>query len=104
MNIIRFVINEFGDNGQVSFDKETFRYMKSGVILTSTATIHLYFQTQGELYTHDEIQLTVDRNLLSTLISELMTEINKSGNTTIRHSQSKGLYKHLTAITYVAST
>ena len=109
MNIIRFVINEHGDTGQYAFNKELFRYLVQVLVTSPTgfASINLYFQTQGELYTHDLIQLTVASPYKSAIIEKLINDLSKEGNTTIRTtppSTEPGLYKHISAIAYTAST
>ena len=112
MGIIHFILTEEGDatsrTGQYAFNKELLRYISQLSVGLSTTIIQLYFQTQGELYTHDVINIQVLSPYKTVVIQKLIEDLCKSGGTTIRdntnsHVVEKGVYKHILDITYTAS-
>lgn len=115
MGIIHFILSENGDaganSGQYAFKKDLFRYLIQAIVTSPTGltSIILYFQTQGELYTHDNIQLTVASQYKTVVIQQLIKDLCKDGSITIRDSSShtfdtKSVYKHISDISYTAST
>ena len=114
MGIIHFILDEKGDagssTGQYAFNKESFRHLSQVIVLTPTGTanITLSFQTQGELYTHDVITLQIKAPYKTVVIQKLIEDLCKEGTTTIRqnddYTAEKGVYKHISDISYSAST
>ena len=112
MGIIHFIFTEEGEagssTGQHAFNKELFRYLSQITVGSSSTIVNLYFQTQGELYTHDVINIQVLSPYKTVVIQKLIEDLCKSGTTTIRHNNShaveKGVYKHISAMSYTAST
>jgi hypothetical protein len=76
---------------------------------SSTTSIQLHFQTQGELYTHDVITIQISLPYKTVVIQKLMEDLCKDGSITIRDSSghtfdTKSVYKHIKDISYTAST
>tara|TARA_R100001443_G_scaffold46406_1_gene59252 strand:- start:230 stop:565 length:336 start_codon:yes stop_codon:yes gene_type:complete len=111
MGIIHFILSENGDAGQYAFKKDLFRYLIQAIVVSPTGltSIILYFQAQGELYTHDQINLTVASPYKTVVIQQLIEDLCKDGAITIRDSSghtfdTKSVYKHISDITHTAST
>ena len=100
MSTINFIVAK--DTGEHVFNKNVFRYMNSGYSSGTTGTIIVTFAAEGDLIDEDEITLTVDKAFLGDIIKDIANKINSNGHSEIKHSQSSGLYKYVTAMTYTA--
>ena len=97
---ISFTITE--DLEEHVFNKDTFKYMYSQYVTGDNGVIRIYFQAENNLIDHDLIRLTVNKNFLSRLVLDISKKLNEFNHSEVKHSQSTGLYKQVTAMTYTA--
>ena len=100
MGTINFIIT--ADTGEHVFNKGTFKYMYSSYTSGTTGSINIYFSAEGDLIRNDTITLTVTKRFMSNVIKHIAEKINLSGHDEIKHSQSTGLFKEITTMTYTA--
>ena len=100
MGTINFIIT--ADTGEHVFNKGTFKYMYSGYSSGVTGSVYIKFQAENDLIQSDTITLTVTKRFMSNVIKHIAEKINLSGHDEIKHSQSTGLFKEISAIAYSA--
>ena len=100
MGTINFIITD--NTAEHVFNKETFKYMYSSYSSGTTGSIYVYFASEGNIVDPDLITLTVNLAFIGKVVKDISENINHNGHGEIKHSQSSGLYKQITAMTYTA--
>ena len=67
-----------------------------------TIYIVIYFQAENNLIDHDYIRITVKKEFISRLVLDISKKLNEFNHSEVKHSQSTGLYKQVTAMNYTA--
>ena len=97
---INFIITE--ERVEHVFNKASFKYMYSSYTSGSTGFVYVHFQAESDVIDHDVITLTVNKNFISRVIKDISEKLNVFRHSEVKHSQSTGIYKQVTAMTYTA--
>tara|TARA_Y100001938_G_C8057996_1_gene415581 strand:+ start:1194 stop:1502 length:309 start_codon:yes stop_codon:yes gene_type:complete len=97
---INFIVT--ANEAEYVFNKKDFKYMYILAGAGTTSNIYIEFQAENNLIDHDLITLTVTKQFASRIVKDISENINLNGHHEIKHSQSTGIYKHVTIMTYTA--
>tara|TARA_R100000458_G_C8043302_1_gene93707 strand:- start:103 stop:411 length:309 start_codon:yes stop_codon:yes gene_type:complete len=97
---INFIITE--NRVEHVFNKASFKYMYSSYSSGSEGHVFVHFQAESDVIDHDVLRLTVKKEFISSLVSEISKKLNEFNHSEVKHSQSTGVYKQVSAITYTA--
>ena len=99
MGIISFILTD--KSSEYSFQKKNFQY--AYMALGNPSYVFIFFQNQGSLVTNDFITLTVKDERLHDVLEHISKSILSKGYNEIRHSQTSGIGKYITAMQYTAN-
>tara|TARA_R100000234_G_C4991115_1_gene175590 strand:+ start:298 stop:597 length:300 start_codon:yes stop_codon:yes gene_type:complete len=99
MGIISFIITD--KSSEYSFQKKNFQYAYTNA--GATNYVFVFFQNQGSLITNDYITLTVKAERLHDVLEHISKSILNKGYTEIKHSQTSGIGKYITAMQYTSA-
>lgn len=100
MGVINFILTD--NTSEYAFNKDNFVYMSTVYSTGLTGTVFVYLKSQGDLIFNDVITLTVKLDRMNDVVKYISENIMAGNYTEIKHSQTTGIGKFITAMTYTS--
>ena len=100
MGLMHFIKTEGTE--EYVFRKDSFRFMQATYSSGATGTVNIYFAAEGNIVDPDLIALTVNKDFVAIVMSDVSKSLNNTDITQVKHSQTGGIYKQVTAMVYTA--